>query len=101
MKQFKIIQYRDKRVISLRLQVGDRSLAVFCVCGPNSSTEYLAIMESLGGVLDSALTGHPIVLLADFIAQVGNDRDAWEGWPPRPEPGGICYWTYVFVIICP
>lgn len=72
MKQFQIKQYRDKRVISLRLQVRDRSLAMFCVCGPNSSTEYLAVMESLGGVLNCALTGHPIVLLVDFIAQVGN-----------------------------
>ncbi|KAI3362895.1 hypothetical protein L3Q82_011493 [Scortum barcoo] len=63
----------NERVASLRLRVGDRSLAVVCAYGPNSSTEYPAFLESLGGVLDSAPTGDSIVLLGDF------NSDTWRG----------------------
>ena len=53
----------DERVVSLRLQVGERVLTVICAYAPNSSSEYPPFLESLEKVLESALTGDPIVLL--------------------------------------
>ena len=70
----------DERVASLRLRVGGgNTLTVVCAYAPNRSTEYATFMDTLHGVLNGAPAGDSIVLLGDFNAHVGNDRDTWAG----------------------
>ncbi|KAI3360389.1 hypothetical protein L3Q82_002300 [Scortum barcoo] len=70
----------NERVASLRLRVGDRSLAVVCAYGLNSSTEYPAFLESLGGVLDRVLQlGTPLFYWGLQRSREGNDSDTWRG----------------------
>lgn len=68
---------------ALCLWIGDRSLAVVCLCGLNSSTAYLAFLRSPEGAHDSILTENSIALLGDFNAHVGNNGNGlYEFFPP-------------------
>ena len=69
----------NERVVSLRLRARDRSLTVVSAYGPNSSAEYPAFLESLGGVLESAPTRDSVVLLGDLSAHTGSDSVTWRG----------------------
>ncbi|KAK3569032.1 hypothetical protein QTP86_021564, partial [Hemibagrus guttatus] len=76
----------NKRVVSLRLQAGDRCLTVVSAYGPNGSVEYPTFLETLRGVLEGAPTGDSIVLLGDLNAHVGNGSDTWRGVIGRNSP---------------
>ncbi|KAK3552129.1 hypothetical protein QTP86_001507 [Hemibagrus guttatus] len=76
----------NERVVSLRLRAGDRCLTVVSASGPNGSVEYPTFLETLRGVLKGAPTGDSIVLLGDFNAHVGYDRDTWRGVIGRNGP---------------
>ena len=69
----------NERVTSLCLWVGDRSLTVVSAYRPNSSVEYKAFLETLGGVLESAPTGDSVVLLGEFNTRVGSNSVIWRG----------------------
>ena len=46
---------------------------------PNSSSDYPAFLESLGGVMEGVSPGDSIVFLGDFNAHISNNRVIWRG----------------------
>nr|XP_054590348.1 uncharacterized protein LOC129154585 [Nothobranchius furzeri] len=76
----------NERVASLHLRVGGRVLTVVCAYAPNYSSDYPPFLETLEGVLESAPSGNSLVLLGDFNAHVGNDR---EERPPDMISSGV------------
>lgn len=68
----------NERVASMRLHVaGEKVLSVVVAYAPNRSTDYLALLGSLGSVLEELPSGDPKVLLGDVNAHEGNDGETW------------------------
>lgn len=59
----------DKRVVFQRLRAQKQVLTIICFYVPNNSSEYPAILELLGGMLEGAPSGGSVVLLGDFNGQ--------------------------------
>ena len=78
----------DKRAASLRRPGEQGVLLVVCTYAPNSSAEYLPILESLEQVLVSAPPRDPIILSGDLSTHVGNENETWWvviGWNSLPD----------------
>ena len=81
----------NERVAALRLRVGDRCLTVISAYGPNSSAEYPAFLESVGGVLESVLNGDSIILLGDFNAHMDSNSVTRRGETGRNSLPDLSY----------
>ena len=79
----------NERVVSLHLQVGDRSPSVVSAYGPNSGVEYPAFLEALGGELESAPTKDYAIPLGDFNTHVGSNSVTWRSVIPDLNSSGV------------
>ena len=66
----------------------------------NDSSEYQAFLNSLEGVLESALNGDSFMLLGNFNAYVGNDSDSRRGVIGRNSLSGLNQSGVLFFDFC-
>lgn len=94
--------YEGERRESELVQTRDSRLEIVGLPSMHSlecSAEYPALIETLGGVLESALIGASIILLWDFNPYVGNYGDTWRCWigrngPPDLNPSGFLLFDF-------
>lgn len=54
-------------------------LTVVCVNELHTSSEYLEVSESLGGILEEVLSEDFLILLGDFNTNMDHHGDTWKG----------------------
>ena len=62
----------------LKLKVLDRSLRLLQVCAPNATSEYQAFLDEVNDALLRGSATESTVLMGDFNAHVGTDKDTWK-----------------------
>ena len=67
------------RVCMLKLKVLDRLLCLLQVNAPDATSEHQTFVDEINDVLLRVSATESTVLMGDFNAHVGTDKDTWKG----------------------